>query len=158
MALREGESAIRVPHTRDVKERLKAARENLRLINTPYEEIERVLTGMARVTMDEGRLAKYLKLVFPDPPTSKNRRHFERMEKQRRQAAVLFTSGKGNNMPDVVRSLWAAYNGITEMIDHGRSKRTPDQHLEHIWFGGGCSIKVRAFEIAKQQMQTEWRV
>ena len=65
---------------------------------------------------------------------------------------VLFSRGKGNDMPGVVGSLWAAYNGITEMIDHGRSKRTPDQHLEHIWFGGGCSIKVRAFEIAKTQM------
>jgi hypothetical protein len=47
-------------------------------------------------------------------------------------------------------TLWAAYNGIAEMVDHGRNKRTPEQHLEHIWFGGGCSIKVRAFEIAEQ--------
>jgi hypothetical protein len=23
------------------------------------------------------------------------------------------------------------------MIDHGRNKRTPEQHLEHFWFGSG---------------------
>jgi len=156
MALQEGESAIRVPHTRDINERLKAARENLHLINTKYEEIERVMTDMARVMM-EGRLANYLKLVFPDPPSSKDRREFERMEEQRRRAAVLFTKGKGNDLKGVAGSLWAAYNGITEMIDHGRNRRTPEQHLEHIWFGGGCNVKIRAYEVAKQQMQKAWR-
>jgi hypothetical protein len=79
------------------------------------------------------------------------------MQEQRRRAAVLFTKGKGNDLKGVAGSLWAAYNGITEMIDHGRNRRTPEQHLEHIWFGGGCNVKIRAYEVAKQQMQKAWR-
>ncbi|HLG99510.1 MAG TPA: DUF932 domain-containing protein [Bryobacteraceae bacterium] len=82
MALQEGERALRVPHTRDIKERLEGVRRNLHLINTEYEEIERVIKGMAKDMLDAGRLAKYLKLVFPDPPSSKPRREFIRMEEQ----------------------------------------------------------------------------
>ena len=56
--------------------------------------------------------------------------------------------GRGNDLPGVAGTLWAAYNGIAEMIDHGQSRRTPDQHLEHIWFGNGHVLKVRAFQVA----------
>lgn len=50
----------------------------------------------------------------------------------------------GNDEPAIAGTLWAAYNGIAEMVDHGRSRRTAKQHLEHIWFGSGYSLKVRA--------------
>jgi len=133
------------------------ARENLRFINTGYEEIERVFQGMVKVPIGEERLTNYLKLVFPDAPTSKGRRDIAKIEEQRQRAATLFTKGKGNDLPAVAGTLWAAYNGITEMIDDGRNKRTPEQHLEHIWFGIGSHVKVRAFEVAKQQMWGEWR-
>jgi phage/plasmid-like protein (TIGR03299 family) len=157
MALQEGDKAIRVPHTRDVKERLEVARQNLKLINTSYEQIERDITNMAKVGVDVSRLATYLKLVFPDPLNSKDRRELDRVEKNRTRARELFTSGKGNSLPGVAGTLWAAYNGITEMVDHGRNRRTSGQHLDYIWFGGGYSLKVRAFELAKNQMQTLWR-
>ena len=58
----------------------------------------------------------------------------------------------------VAGTLWAAYNGISEMIDHGRNRRTPDQHLEHIWFGSSYTLKVRAFEMAKRQIEVAQKV
>jgi hypothetical protein len=95
----------------------------------------------------------YLKLVFPAPPDSKDRRAFERVERDRQTARKLFTKGRGNDVAGVAGTLWAAYNGIAEMIDHGRNRRTRDQHLEHIWFGSGYTLKVRAFEVAKRQIE-----
>ena len=47
-----------------------------------------------------------------------------RIEEQWRQATILFTRGKGNDLPGMVGSLWAAYNGITEMVDDVRNRRT----------------------------------
>jgi hypothetical protein len=46
---------------------------------------------------------------------------------------------------------------IAEMVDHGANKRTPDQHLDYIWFGRGYGVKARAFTVAKHQMDTEWK-
>jgi hypothetical protein len=39
------------------------------------------------------------------------------------------------------------------MVDHGRNRRTKEQHLEYIWFGGGSTIKARAFDQAKELMK-----
>ena len=73
------------------------------------------------------------------------------------RARVFFQKGKGNDLAGVAGTLWAAYNGIAEMVDHVASRRTPDQHLDYIWFGGGYGVKARAFSVAKQQMETEWK-
>jgi phage/plasmid-like protein (TIGR03299 family) len=154
MALEQGDRAIRVSHTRNIKERMADARLNLQLINTTYSQIERTFNGMAKVRMDETRLDKYVGLVFPEPK-KRDARDIERVEKDRARACTLFTKGMGNQVPGVASTLWAAYNAVTEMVDHGRNRRTEGQHLEYIWFGGGSALKVRAFDHAKTLM-TEW--
>jgi phage/plasmid-like protein (TIGR03299 family) len=155
-AMNEGDTVIRVPHTRDLKERLEAARQNLRIINTGFEQIERDFQAMVQTKLDDARLAQYVALVFTDSK-AKDRREHERVERDRTRACDFFVKGKGNGLPGVAGTLWAAYNGIAEMVDHGKNKRTPGQHLEHIWFGGGYGIKARAFTVAKKQMEAEWR-
>lgn len=151
LALTEGEPSIRVPHTRDIDERLKVARQNLQLIKRTYGRIEAEFAALAKVPIAEPALSGYLKLVFPDPSNSKDLRAANRVERDRSTARTLFTKGKGNDLPGVAGTLWAAYNAIAEMVDQGRNLRTQDQHLEYIWFGGGHTLKVRAFEIAKTQ-------
>ncbi len=152
----EGES-IRVAHFRDVKRRLAQARANLKLINTRYARIEEAFKRMVTVKMDDARLTMYLRLVFPDSRRSDDRRATERVRKNRQQAKVFFENGKGNRLKPVAGTLWVAYDGVAEMIDHGPSMRTDDQRLTYEWFGGGASIKVRAFRIAKERMEKEWR-
>jgi phage/plasmid-like protein (TIGR03299 family) len=152
-ALNEGEASIRVPHTRDVKERLVIARESLQLIKATYARIAKDFAALATVPMIDATVTAYLRLVFPDPSNPKDLRAFERAERDRRTAQRLFAKGKGNDVPGVAGTLWAAYNGVAEMVDLGRNRRTLDQHLEHIWFGSGYTLKVRAFNIAKKQMK-----
>lgn len=156
MALSEGSASLRIHHTRNMKDRLETARQNLNLIKTCYTSIETDFQNMVKTKIDDARLARYINLVFPDPKTKEQRDH-DRVAKDRARASVLFKRGKGNDMPGVEGSLWAAYNGITEMVDHGKNKRTPGQHLDYIWFGGGYGAKARAFTVAKQQMETEWK-
>jgi hypothetical protein len=54
----------------------------------------------------------------------------------------------------VAGSLWAAYNGVTEYIDHGGTTRPPDSRLDYIWFGKRAAIKARAFAAAQQIAST----
>lgn len=42
------------------------------------------------------------------------------------------------------------------MVDHGRIKWTRGKHLVHIWFGGGCILKVRAFETGRWRRSGRW--
>ena len=51
-------------------------------------------------------------------------------------------------------TLWAAYNGVTELIDHRQARRhgadTTLGRLNSIWFGRGAAIKERALRVAEQ--------
>jgi phage/plasmid-like protein (TIGR03299 family) len=151
-ALRGSGQTIRVAHTRDLKQRLGQARENLRIINTRYSQIEAAFQEMVQVKMDDARLTVYMKLVFPDPRDPHDERAAERVQKNRHHAAVLFETGKGNCLKAVAGTLWAAYNGVTELIDYGPTRRDAGKKLEHIWFGDGAGVKVRAFEVAKKMV------
>lgn len=154
-ALTEGARAIRVPHTRDIKRRLEDARKSIGFIKKTYDRIERDFNALAKVELDEPRLATYLMRVFPEPKDRKSR-EFQRIEDYRARARWYYTNGRGNDIPEIAGTLWAAYNGIAEMIDHSRNRRTESQHLEHIWFGGGAALKTRAFEDAKLLVR-RWR-
>jgi phage/plasmid-like protein (TIGR03299 family) len=156
MALRRGAKAIRVVHTRDMKLRLETARQNLHLINSHYQEIEGNFAAMVKVKMNNARLSSYLTVVFPDPEEPNDERAFERECRDRARAAFLFENGTGNKLKGVAGTLWAAYNGVAELVDHGRRRRSTGQHLEHIWFGSGAAVKARAFKAATVQAE-QWR-
>jgi hypothetical protein len=53
-------------------------------------------------------------------------------------------------------TLWAAYNGVAELVDHEPTKRSASDRLGHIWFGSGSCVKVRAYDAAQKQMVGEW--
>lgn len=68
-------------------------------------------------------------------------------------AEYFFDNGKGNKAPGVHGTLWAAYNGVTELVDHRRKKnQNDDRRFDAIWFGDGYLTKARAFRIAKDML------
>jgi phage/plasmid-like protein (TIGR03299 family) len=57
---------------------------------------------------------------------------------------VRFVSGKGNHG----ENYWDLYNGLTEHVDHFRSRnRNEEQSLETNLVGSGAGLKERAFEV-----------
>jgi phage/plasmid-like protein (TIGR03299 family) len=153
MALERGPT-VRVTHTRHVRERLEQAQRLLGIINSRFTEIEKQFKAMAAVEVDKNRLAEYLGRVFPDPLDSENRKARQRVEHDRSWAAYFFENGKGNQQKGVPGTLWAAYNGVTEYIDHRGGRQSGDRHLNSIWFGEGYLVKARAYRGALDQMKT----
>ena len=47
---------------------------------------------------------------------------------------------------------WAAFNGVTEWIDHRRTRQSAYQSLSSIWFGDAYRTKARAFLLAQDKM------
>lgn len=157
MALRQGPT-LRVPHTKDLHERLKQAEHLLGIINDYYNNIENIFKKMVKVQMNIERSAEYLGMVFPDPQNPSDEAGREQAKSQRLWAEHLAWNGQGNFMYGVTGTLWAAYNGVTELIDQCKSlhsRQTADRRLNSLWFGNGYQIKARAFRIAHQKVQ-EW--
>lgn len=152
MALSQGPT-IRVPHTRDLHERLKNAEKALGLIHNRFGQIEKSFQGMAQVKMNEERVKEYLNLVLPNPRSPEGEQGRNRAEQDRIAAEHYYKNGRGNRMKGVSETLWAAYNGVTEYIDHRQSKQTRDRRLNSIWFGDGYLVKARAFKVAEEKIK-----
>jgi hypothetical protein len=70
------------------------------------------------------------------------------IEDNRRKACQYFRNGVGNSEPSVQGSLWAAYNGITELVDHRTNYTDKWQRMKSCCFGNRSTPKQRAFEMA----------
>jgi len=160
MALERGPT-LRVAHHRDMKTLLEHADSLLGIIRTRYQAIEQAFRAMAKSTMDSKRLETYLKTVFPDPdpnklPAARYEKARQRVALRRRWSAELFETGAGARLPGVTGTLWAAYNGVTEMVDHRDAKLSPERRLRYAWFGTGASLKAGAFMVAEEKSKV-WR-
>ncbi len=51
-------------------------------------------------------------------------------------------------MSGVNGTLWAAFNGVTEWLDHRKTRQNPGQRLNSLWFGENYRVKARAFGLA----------
>ena len=147
LALYGGET-FRLVHTPDVKRRLKEAGQLLAQIRNRYSSTEEALQAMARVSMNQERLREYLTQVFPEADPA-DEAVVARVHKARQWSEYFFDQGRGNRMPGVNGTLWAAFNGVTEWLDHRKTRQNPGQRLNSLWFGENYRVKARAFALAQ---------
>ena len=62
----------------------------------------------------------------------------------------LFEHGRGNDLPGVKGTYWAAFNSIAEFLAYERGTRntTQDERLNNLWFGTSAEINRRALNTA----------
>jgi hypothetical protein len=121
----------------------------LGLINDRFDEMEETFKAMSRVKMNSSRLTEYLATVYPD---SKEPEKMELVQRDRSWSEYFFDQGRGNRLPGVAGSLWAAFNGVTEWVEHRKSRQNENQRLVSSWFGGAYQTKARAFSVAQDKM------
>jgi hypothetical protein len=71
--------------------------------------------------------------VFPDPPETDtpDEKYYRKLgwaRHHRDWSTYFFENGVGNQVKEVAGTLWCAYNGIGELIDHCQAK--PDQNAD----------------------------
>jgi len=159
MALKDG-ATVRIMHHRNVKEKLEAAKELLGLIDTRYTEIGESFRAMLRVPVNAKLLGQYLALVFPEPKDDREASR-KRVMDARALPAHLFSEGQGNQSSGVAGTLWAAFNGVTELIDHQVPRnawgaKANERRMVYAPLGGGASIKTRAYELALAKPGTSY--
>jgi phage/plasmid-like protein (TIGR03299 family) len=154
--------SLRISHSRDIAERLVETAMLLLNIKLRYSDVEKEFKAMATRQLGKKDLQIYLQQVFPDPQRQNPARQDDdqRYERSRALAQLdrllaerLFDLGAGNDRGPAKGTLWAAYNGVTEYIDHRRYNHLPMQsRWEHLWFGMGQSAKARAYQTASRML------
>ena len=146
---------IQVRHDREMDKRLKQAKELLGLIVGQFEETAALFRRMARTQLTHDRAVQFLTAVFLDGSTKDTAR---RAADARAWAMHFYEHGRGNELPALRESLWALYNGVTELVDHRRPPNAGADHtlarLRSVWFGAGAAVKERALRTASEIVGT----
>jgi phage/plasmid-like protein (TIGR03299 family) len=155
-ALSAGQSGLQIRHDRSMRGRLHAARCSLEFILGEFGKAQERFMALRKVPMDSGAMARYLKSILPDPHRTEDEDAYSRrlaiVGQRRATTAWLFENGQGNQAADVRGSLWAAYNGVTELADHYLPIGRNGGWLESIWFGEAHCLKRRALEQATRML------
>lgn len=151
---------IKVKHTKNVAKGLEKIRETVDWQRQTFAATAEQMRAMARVGVDTETLERYVEQVFM-PEISKrpvNEAKGEEEIGESREKSVaklcekiipLFENGRGNNMPGVRGTLWAAYNAVTEYQTWERGREV-DTRLESLWFGQNAKTNERAFDVAME--------
>ena len=59
----------------------------------------------------------------------------------------LFEAGRGNDLPGVRGTWWAAMNAVTEYVSYVRG-RSDEARLDSMWFAAGAHLNKRALQTA----------
>jgi phage/plasmid-like protein (TIGR03299 family) len=150
-ALEEGRRrAIRICHRGDIAREIEAAERLLELSLGSFEAFESQAQTFAARMIRKEALDAYFRTLIPNPKEGDP----ARAAATRGHLVRLFETGKGNALPSVRGTLWAALNGVVEWIDHERPTRVADgvdpssTRWKSAQFGTGAALKARVWSEA----------
>jgi phage/plasmid-like protein (TIGR03299 family) len=140
---------IRVRHTKNVVSNLEEIRNVMNLANAEFESTADQYRLLASKEINQADLEKYVKLVF-----NSNKKILEaegnvaNINNKRIINAVqpLFEKGRGNDLPGVKGTMWAAYNAVSEYLQYERGEDN-QVRLDQMWFGQSATLNKRALDI-----------
>ncbi|MFN0021070.1 MAG: DUF932 domain-containing protein [Pirellulaceae bacterium] len=141
---------VSIIHKGDLGAKVREAQKILGLATRFYEDVQIGVNRLADYQPTREQLDRYFRELYPNP-TEGNK---TRAENVRQELFRLFESGKGQDIPGVRGTAWAAFNSITEYVDHvrpARGRNTEDRRsrrLESSWFGSGALLKAKAWTLA----------
>ena len=149
MAMKDGQKAYRVRHSKTMQFRLDELASFLAITEKVFLEAEALFKRLARVQMIGDRLEHYLEAVIPRSKPQKSKgTHPQRWD----FVEKLFESRPDLQMPGVRGTLWGAFNAVTRFEDYKQPQQQEkaDQRLDRTWYGSGAEIKLRALDEAKR--------
>ena len=152
MALRtSGKDGLKIRHTKTAKDRMAEAARIMKANDEYQNEFVQLANGMAATPFTLDQMVSLSKELMP---AREDVKFSTRADNNREELVGLFTSGKGN----AGRSLWDAYNAITEYSDHHRSTRVvegrnaDEVRLQSNWFGSGFAFKQKGLELVRERI------
>jgi phage/plasmid-like protein (TIGR03299 family) len=143
---------IYVRHTRGAALQIDAARKALGVAKKQIEETTVAYQALAGVQLAQGVEAQYFGQVFPEPEGPAEQDGYEeklaRWNEHQATLLRLYETGVGADIPGVRGTAWAAYNAVTEYIDHVypvlKSGQVSEQRQQSVLFGSYSYVKERA--------------
>lgn len=146
LALKDGEKAFRVRHSKSMHWRLAEVAEFLRVVHEVFQAAEESFRMLIRVKMTPQRLDDYLESVLPRSADEKR----TQTRPRRWQAITVLFDTPDARVPEVRHTLWAAYNAVIRFEDYRETRGTAERRLDRVWFGAGADLKLQALQAAER--------
>ena len=150
-ALNQGRSqGISIFHRGDLATKIQEAQRVLGLAERFYDDAEAKIEILANHYPTPEQLLEYFLSLYPDPEGARN----TRARNVRETLTRIFETGIGLDMPGIQGTSWAAFNAVTEFVDHHRPTRATNptaragKRLNSAWFGSGAKLKAKAWDRA----------
>ena len=141
---------ISIIHKGDLAAKIGEAQDSLGFAKRFYDDLEARINHLANHHPNQRQLSIYFESLYPDRENQNN----GRAKNVRGELQRLYEDGVGQDIPEIRHSTWAAFNAVTEYVDHHRSTRgsSPEERasrrLESAWFGSGVRLKAEAWKFA----------
>lgn len=148
-AMRNMDEAVSIRHSGDVAAKVGEAQRVLGLAVHYYDDLEGIINKLAGVQMNRAMLTKYVEEVFP----AKAGKEVPAQTRTAREAVIAGMDAPTNRLEGIAGTAWAAYNALTEYVDHrlpirARGADEKEARLTSIWFGHGARLKAKAWSAA----------
>lgn len=135
---------IRIKHTKDVHRNLADIREVMDAADAEFTATAEQYRLLAGRSINQADLRRYVKKVLKieedATPSTRTRNVME-------EIIGLCEAGRGNDLPSVRGTYWAAYNGVSEYLGYQRG-RNQQSRLDSLWFGDSAGLNRHALETA----------
>lgn len=146
---------LSVSHTGKIEDRLQKAKAILGLANSGFDQFAAIGRELATRILSRDEWEAYLNVLCPVPakidPDWTERRERNIVE-TRDQIAACFRNDR-NSLDGIQGTAWAAFNAVTEHVDHlprrgASQQRKAEARFNVTQYGPGNQAKQRAFEAA----------
>lgn len=158
-ALSRGRQYVSIKHTNAVHERIKEAQYALALGESYFEDYVQEARLLAQLPMNEVAMDKFAGCLLGIDASSKRKLNSQ-TEAAQREINELFITGRGQDLPAVRGTAWAAYNAVTEYVDYRSqvqrigdatqwSLKAQDRRLHRSWYGRGQQVRDDAWRLLR---------
>jgi len=132
-------------HTKNLTNRVEQAQKALALAVKHHEKMEEFMRHLADTNMTASKMDEFINSLIPLPEEGKS---MTRAENQQGQLLELFERGRGQDIPGVRGTAWAAFNAVTEYTNYERSTRGGQSNrFESALFGSGAKMVDQAVKL-----------
>lgn len=146
-ALKDGQQAFRVRHSRKMSDRLRQVSALIAAVNVAYTEAAKAFAQLVKTHIkNDAMLDDYLAALFP---RSKAQEQQNSDPPKWNHIKQLLDEAPDLQGQSIRGTMWAAYNAVTRFEDYRQVRdETPSKRLERVWFGRGADLKVTALNEA----------
>lgn len=148
-AVSQATNKVTIRHTESLKEKVnvKELRRNLGLAAEYFDLFETMSQRLVATKFSSADLKKFAQSTGVIPTEKEGDKLSTRASNIMDEISALFEAGKGTEIAGVKGTAWAAYNAITEYVDHARGNDA-DTRANSLLYGSGARIKQAAWNQA----------